>query len=80
MVTWHVNHNFTLFMVFYCILNIVNKSQHVIQCMLTGAAELGVFYAANETPNWKTKQSVLVKLLIYILEWHKKKGNAAFSH
>lgn len=42
--------------------------------MLTGAAELGVFYAANETPNWKTKQSVLVKLLIYILEWHRKKA------
>lgn len=77
MVAQHVNHNFTLCMVFYCILNIVNNSKHVIQRMLTGTAELWVFYAANKMHNWKRKQSILVKLLIYILEWHEEKGNAA---
>lgn len=78
MVTQNVNHNFTLCSVFYCILNIVNNSKDVIQRMLTATAELWVFYAANKMHNWKMKQSILVKLLIYILEWHEEKGNAAF--
>lgn len=65
-------------MVFYCILNIVNNSKHVIQRVLTGIAELWVFYAANRRPNWKTKQSILVKLLIYILKWHGEKAMLRF--
>lgn len=73
-----INHNFSLFMEFYCVLNIVNNSKHLIQCVLTGTAEHWVFYATNRVPNWKKKQSILVKLLIYMLKWHKEKECCIF--